>query len=230
MEAKYANQMSKKGKLKLVFVMMESNYTTVSTPDCCDGWLGIMLGDQLWYPLWDENQVESTARQLASMIGSSSKAIEPINGTLTTERSSPAATTKPSQSSITLTSKVEVNHTAAYEMLLTPERMIDSSLISVKKILEEWGVLVAEDLGGLLPDDIIALTELMKKAQRKKFLALFRIDMDSTSHDQAIIHSRLNSITNQLLQLTIQVSSIGHNVSELKDDVRILRSTGSINN
>ncbi len=40
MEAKYANQMHKKGKLNLYFVMMENDYTTVSVPDSCDGWLG----------------------------------------------------------------------------------------------------------------------------------------------------------------------------------------------
>jgi hypothetical protein len=36
MEAKYANQRLKKGKLKIVYVMMQEEYTTVSCEDTCD--------------------------------------------------------------------------------------------------------------------------------------------------------------------------------------------------
>jgi len=36
MEAKYANQLLKKGRLRILFVMMQMDYTTVSEPDCCD--------------------------------------------------------------------------------------------------------------------------------------------------------------------------------------------------
>jgi hypothetical protein len=36
LEAKYANQRLKKGKLKVMFVMMQQEYTTVSGDDCCD--------------------------------------------------------------------------------------------------------------------------------------------------------------------------------------------------
>jgi hypothetical protein len=41
----------KKQKLNIIYVMLDKNYTTVSTPNCVDGWLGIMLGDALWYHL-----------------------------------------------------------------------------------------------------------------------------------------------------------------------------------
>jgi len=36
MEARYTNQLCKKGKVKIVYVMMQQEYTTVSEPDCCD--------------------------------------------------------------------------------------------------------------------------------------------------------------------------------------------------
>jgi hypothetical protein len=69
MEAKYANDRFKRGRLKLLYVMMDAQYTTRSEPECVDGWLGIMLGDALWYPLWNEASVASTAKTLASVLG-----------------------------------------------------------------------------------------------------------------------------------------------------------------
>ena len=69
MEAKYANQLFKKGRLQILYVMMQPTYTTVSEPDCCDGWLGIQIGDALWYPLWDQSAVLHTVDSLLSVIG-----------------------------------------------------------------------------------------------------------------------------------------------------------------
>jgi hypothetical protein len=73
MEAKYANQLTKKGKLKTIFLMVQNEYTTASTPEYCDGWLGIMIGDSLWYPLWNENQIESTANEISKVVGYESR-------------------------------------------------------------------------------------------------------------------------------------------------------------
>ena len=47
-EGSYARQQEKKGKLKIIYVMMQQQYTTVSSPECVDGWLGIMVADKLW--------------------------------------------------------------------------------------------------------------------------------------------------------------------------------------
>jgi hypothetical protein len=38
MEAKYANDRFKKGKLKLIYVMMNEKYHTRSSPESVDGW------------------------------------------------------------------------------------------------------------------------------------------------------------------------------------------------
>jgi hypothetical protein len=75
-EAKYALALSKPGKdgsPKLVYVMMDEQYHTRSSPRQVDGWLGMMVGTELWYPLWDTNQVESTAKQLSNLIGNNAK-------------------------------------------------------------------------------------------------------------------------------------------------------------
>ncbi len=43
-EAKYANSLFKKQKLHLIYVMMDKNYTTVSSPECVDGWWEMLCG------------------------------------------------------------------------------------------------------------------------------------------------------------------------------------------
>ena len=50
-------------------MMMQEEYTTVSTPESCDGYLGLMIGGALWYPLYSEKNVASTAKQIAELVG-----------------------------------------------------------------------------------------------------------------------------------------------------------------
>jgi len=62
-EGKYANAMYKKGKLNIIYVMMDGDYHK-----SVDGWLGLMLGDSLWYALWDAQQVIQTASDIAAAV------------------------------------------------------------------------------------------------------------------------------------------------------------------
>ena len=70
MEFKYSNKRFKQNKLKIIYVMMQQDYTTVSDPDCCDGYLGVAIGDALWYPMWNETQVASTVAAIQKVVGS----------------------------------------------------------------------------------------------------------------------------------------------------------------
>jgi hypothetical protein len=72
MEAKYANDMHKRGKVKLVFVMMEQGYTTRSSPEYVDGWLGLMIGDHLWHAMWAGDHVAAVAAAIYVAVGPSS--------------------------------------------------------------------------------------------------------------------------------------------------------------
>ena len=63
-ECKYANQLRGRNKLDIVFVMMQKEYTTCSDPNYCDGWLGFMIGDSFWLPLYDEECVEDTSTEI----------------------------------------------------------------------------------------------------------------------------------------------------------------------
>ncbi len=74
MEAKYANDMHKRGKVKLVFIMMEQDYTTRSSPEYVDGWLGLMIGDHLWHAMWAQDQVTAVAAAIHVAIGPASAA------------------------------------------------------------------------------------------------------------------------------------------------------------
>lgn len=43
--------MKKNHGLKLLYVMVDDGYTTVSKGRTVDGWLGFMVGGELWYAL-----------------------------------------------------------------------------------------------------------------------------------------------------------------------------------
>ena len=45
----------------------------MSKPESCDGWLGIMIGDALWYPLWEDGMVQKTCDSLIPLLGGDAK-------------------------------------------------------------------------------------------------------------------------------------------------------------
>jgi hypothetical protein len=53
----------------MIYVMMEDDYTT-NSEEPVDGYLGLMVGSNLWYPLWDSSVLPSTVQQIADYIGS----------------------------------------------------------------------------------------------------------------------------------------------------------------
>jgi hypothetical protein len=38
-----------------------------------DGWLGLMIGDEQWYPLWESSHIDATANSLAAIAGNNAK-------------------------------------------------------------------------------------------------------------------------------------------------------------
>jgi hypothetical protein len=57
-----------------VFAMMEQDYTTRSSPEYVDGWLGLMVGDQLWNGMWAEDQVAAVAAAITGAVDVASAA------------------------------------------------------------------------------------------------------------------------------------------------------------
>jgi GTPase SAR1 family protein len=64
-EAQYCSQKRK----PLLFVMLDENYHTLSSPETVSGWLGLLIGTQLWYPLWNLDQLESSSSAISKTIG-----------------------------------------------------------------------------------------------------------------------------------------------------------------
>ena len=60
-EAQYASARRK----KLVFIMLDPTYTTVSSPNFVGGWLGLMIGTQIWYPCFNVADAPALANKLA---------------------------------------------------------------------------------------------------------------------------------------------------------------------
>ena len=57
-------------------------YTTVSQPECVDGWLGVQLSDKLWFPCWSSKDVTESAAKIAPLIASQERAtaaLQPAN-------------------------------------------------------------------------------------------------------------------------------------------------------
>ena len=49
-------------------------YTTVSQPECVDGWLGMQLSDKLWFPCWNSKVMSDSAARIIPLILSQERA------------------------------------------------------------------------------------------------------------------------------------------------------------
>jgi hypothetical protein len=67
-EAKYARARSLSANLQIAYVMMYEDYHTRSTPRVVDGWLGFMIGSELWYPLWNDGCIDTTAQAMTELL------------------------------------------------------------------------------------------------------------------------------------------------------------------
>ena len=191
MEAKYANHLYKKGKLQILYVMMQQDYTTVSEPHYCDGWLGIQIGDSLWYPLWGEDMVSPTVDCLQTLIGNKCKLgcaqvsridHSALPATLASSTAADAAAPgSPEKVSMPNKLRNSVSEAAAptavlskeelckraFNMLTDPKKV--RSIAEMNSYLEELGVLEAADLMECDKDVLLTLSAMLKPIQQKKF-------------------------------------------------------------
>jgi hypothetical protein len=57
-------------------------YTTVSQPECVDGWLGLQLRDKLWFSCWGSKEMTESAAKIIPLITSqesTTAALQPAN-------------------------------------------------------------------------------------------------------------------------------------------------------
>jgi hypothetical protein len=67
LEGKYAQVRERAGLTKILFVMMEEDFTPQANGGV-DGWLGMLIGDNIWYPGWDPGKSNETVSELTKAI------------------------------------------------------------------------------------------------------------------------------------------------------------------
>ena len=171
-EGKYANAFYKRGKLSIIYVMMDANYTTVSSPNYVDGWLGIMVGDNLWYPMWDHEHVSTTAMEIAKRIGSTeSKVTTPTFAVQTT-----ALPASPVQ--VHVSSELSPLD-EAWKILLDKTKVTELETLS--RYLDEIGLSTGSELADCDDEIIKKIASYLKLVPKKAFIRLFESSTTTSS-------------------------------------------------
>ena len=178
-EAQYCKAWKRTHGLQLMYVMMDDEYTTMSKTQTVDGWLGFMVGTELWYPLWAADKVQGTATELAKLIGDNAKCggnfvlesptsdVGPIGPTPDPTPGTPGT---PGPPIIQVpTTPAPTNPTQAMWLTLHDSDKIKDSA-GLTSFLSELGVLQADDLSVLEEGEIITLGKFLKPVQSRVFV------------------------------------------------------------
>ena len=172
-EAQYCKGRKKSHGLQLLYVMMDNEYTSVSKTTV-DGWLGFMLGTELWYPLWSLVNVQSTASELGKLIGDNAKS----DGTSTSTPASPSKTMVVSASSpIVVVSSPPptsghpvVDYDMAWSVLTEPRRAAPGKSEDLIAFLDEQGIIRGDDLEIQDEDVLVTIRGYLNPTGQKLFV------------------------------------------------------------
>ena len=199
-EAQYARSRAALNGLKLIYVMMDRNYHTNSVPRVVDGWLGFLIGAELWYPLWEPSQVDSTSLSIKKLVGDNASLAK--NRLYMSARRGgaalPLAPSAPSTSSptdpstpissasfkaaTTISSPKPPNPpAAAVKSYATAWSLLDSKKAKYSSVLqgllEDMGLESSEDLSHLDSSEWRLLSLTLKKPQQSAFLDALSIEI-----------------------------------------------------
>ena len=157
-EAQYCKVWKKSHGLQLLYVMMDNEYTSVSKTTV-DGWLGFMLGTELWYPLWSPGNVQSTAIELGKLIrdnarsdGSSSSAYASPSKTMIALASSPTVVVSSPRPT---SGPAVVDYAKAWSIITEPRRVVEDKFDDLAAYLKKQGIIEGDDLE-LQDEDVLA--------------------------------------------------------------------------
>ena len=161
-EAQYCKVWKKSHGLQLLYVMMDNEYTTVSKTQTVDGWLGFMLGTELWYPLWSPGNVQSTAIELGKLIGDNAKS----DGSSSSAPSSPSKTMVASASSPAVvvssppptSAPPAVDYAKAWSVITDSRRVVADKFDELTAYLHEQGFVESSDLETFYSDEEVMAT------------------------------------------------------------------------
>jgi hypothetical protein len=195
-EAKYARAREQSHGLKMVYVMMDENYHTKSSPRVVDGWLGFMVGTELWYRLWDASFVDETAKCIVDLVGPNNgliannlaylKAQQAPSANQSSQNNTSsqdnvplpmtkAATAPPAPANKPTTSGTP-NATAAWPSIDAKKAKYSTGM---QGLIEDLGLEKAEDLAALDVIDWTLVSFMMKKPQQKVFYEALTLTVPS---------------------------------------------------
>jgi hypothetical protein len=185
-EGLYGFKRAANSGLKLLYVMMNENYTTESRPVAVNGWLAGMIGAELWYPLWNKNQLTSTVNAIASKLGNYGRLASNIPLSLQSPSSlkSPGSSLSPA-SALSVSSPSEIfrglslfkveedaDFVSAFECLQKDKSLCPSSFDSV---LASYNIMDSEDLKFADLQIIVTLSGFLKPRFRESFLISLKL-------------------------------------------------------
>mmetsp|Transcript_11283 Transcript_11283/g.12169 ORF Transcript_11283/g.12169 Transcript_11283/m.12169 type:complete len:734 (+) Transcript_11283:56-2257(+) len=166
-EAKYARARQQSHDLKICYVMMDQKYTTVSAPTVVDGWLGFMVGTELWYPMWDGSQVDTAAQSIAGQARNNAKlggggggGGGVSNNYNTSNQKSESANSPPPKAG-------GIDYNVAWECVKDPNKAKDAE--QLKSLLDELGLSAPDELQLLEKSQLEEIASLLKAIPQKKF-------------------------------------------------------------
>jgi hypothetical protein len=149
-----------------------------------DGWLGFMVGTELWYPLWEISQVGSTADALSNLIGENAKlstnqticeaTMMPGPANSVTVPSSASNTTVPTAFVSPTTSLSESDAVTVFKLLADNKNL--KYPVIVKEHLKDIGVTCALDLTILSFHDSLFLMLLLKPIPQRGYISAMHLE------------------------------------------------------
>jgi hypothetical protein len=175
-EAGYARARAAVGGVKLFYVMMKEDYHTQSSSRQVDGWLGFMIGSELWYPLWNESFIDSTVSSLAALMGDNAKRaadsgsvgitrIDSVSGSLPT---TPKKDNGGSGVAVPAAIPADADLATAFSILRQAKKSVCPG--SWSAFIKELSLEEPDDLKNFETRKLLALSEFLKPVPCTEFL------------------------------------------------------------
>ena len=183
-----------------------------------DTWLAVMLGAELWYPLWDASNISGTASTLVKLIKGQEAVVTEVGVDLP-----PSPSTKtPSTSTPKQGSTKPADFEAAWTIISS---CTTSQALPV--VLEELGIADGSDLSGVGSAALSFFPHLLKPVQKKKLIEALNIMDDaavqSKQADFEGAHALITSVsTSQALPLILEEVGIADASDLSQTDISVL--------
>ena len=154
--------------------MMDPEYTTVSVPPV-DGHLGIFVGQDLWYPLFDSSNIENTVREICGIVGSDARSSSVSKWKLEErpDQEIKAEEVKSPRSLPKQKDKIEVSK--AWSILSNVDNILYGKGFSA--VCEEWLITSESSLGELSDDLLFSIGSFLKQVPRAEFYRALQLDI-----------------------------------------------------